>query len=272
MLDAYNNQAEMLDAFNIAQGAALLDGPNTVPDAAPSATPVDPPVYTALMRIKPSGLTKGGWATKAGLARNVFNYIQQHGNPKRETLQKLLGAIGWTLERFEAEARPGTVLSEVRGADAVGIMEVDELFYGPQPLPLLPVYGSAIGGELGDGEEHIQLIELDTSEVLDFLRRPAGLASDRDAYALIIQGDSMYPRFKPGERVAVSPNSEPQIGDDVIVQLRAEGDDRVRMVLIKELVRRTATYVELRQYNPLNVFRISRRKIVAMHQVRGHFL
>jgi phage repressor protein C with HTH and peptisase S24 domain len=134
------------------------------------------------------------------------------------------------------------------------------------------LYGSAIGGDLDESSEHIELTELDVSEVLDFMRRPANLADDTDAYALRIQGESMFPRFKHGERVGVSPKASVEIGDDVIVQLRGESDDRVRMVLVKELVRRTATHIELRQYNPLTTFRIERKKIVSIHKVKGHFL
>lgn len=82
----------------------------------------------------------------------------------------------------------------------------------------------------------------------------------------------MVPRFKPGERVGVSPRAQVDIGDDVIVQLRNGEDDRVRLVLIKELVRRNASYVELRQYNPPVTFRVDRAEIVSMHKVKGHFL
>jgi phage repressor protein C with HTH and peptisase S24 domain len=57
--------------------------------------------------------------------------------------------------------------------------------------------------------------------VLDYLARPPSLADDPDAYAVEIVGESMAPRFEPGERAFVSPKARVGIGDDVIVQLRA---------------------------------------------------
>jgi phage repressor protein C with HTH and peptisase S24 domain len=81
----------------------------------------------------------------------------------------------------------------------------------------------------------------------------------------------MSPRFEPGQRVAVSPREPVSIGDDVIVQLRgAEGDDeRVKMVLVKRLVRRTPSFIELRQFNPDTTFRVEAKRVAALHKVKG---
>ena len=58
----------------------------------------------------------------------------------------------------------------------------------------------------------------------------------------------------------------------MIVQLRGENTNRVRRVLIKELVRRGASHVTLAQYNPPRELQIARSDILAMHKVKGHFL
>jgi hypothetical protein len=58
----------------------------------------------------------------------------------------------------------------------------------------------------------------------------------------------------------------------VIVQLRGENTNRVRRVLIKELVRRNATYIILKQHNPPRELQVERSEIVAIHKVKGHFL
>lgn len=84
----------------------------------------------------------------------------------------------------------------------------------------------------------------------------------------------MRPRFRPGERVGVSPRTPVSIGDDVIVQLRgSDGVDGelVKTVLIKELVRRGSTHVELKQYNPEMTFKVEVKRIAAMHLVRANF-
>ena len=104
------------------------------------------------------------------------------------------------------------------------------------------------------------------------LTRPASLAGDGDAYALTIVGDSMWPRFRPGRRVIVSPKAPVAIGDDVVVRLRegvAGGRRRAVRILIKELVRRTAGFVELRQFNPDVSFRVEGSEVAAIHKVVG---
>lgn len=223
------------------------------------------------MRIKPAHLSPNAWTVQAGVSRQFFSDVRRHGNPAPLTLAKVLNAIGWTKERFEAETGQYPVDTEVRSAGAVGFDELKSMVFGEQALAPLPLYGSAQGGELGE-QHDFELTELDLSEVLDYLRRPAALADDKESYALTIVGNSMSPRFKPGERVGVSPRAQVEIGDDVIVQLRGENTNRVRRVLIKELVRRNAGHIILKQHNPARELQVERSEIVAIHKVKGHFL
>lgn len=43
---------------------------------------------------------------------------------------------------------------------------------------------------------------------------------DREAYALRVRGDSMFPRYRAGEFVIVEPNMDPQPQEDVVVILK----------------------------------------------------
>ena len=228
-----------------------------------------PPMYQALMRIMPSHLTKNAWTATAGVNRSFFTDLKRGNTPKRDTLEKLLTAIGLTVTAFEAQSGLYPVKTEVIGAGAVGRDEMTRLAFGEKPLPALPLYGSAQGAEM---DEDFETTEVDLNDVLDYLQRPVSLANDRDSYALTIVGSSMAPRFKQGERVGVSPQALVEIGDDVIVQLRGENSNRVRRVLIKELVRRGADHVILAQHTPAREIRIEKRDILAMHKVKGHFL
>jgi hypothetical protein len=257
----------MFDKSTIVAKPLPFDIPNM---SKPPETPPDNRVYTSLMALKPPGLSLNAWAQRAGVGRSIFADIRRHGNPTSETLDKLLHVAGVSFVQFDAGLHP--VQSEVRGAGAVGLAEISRAFRGEQPSRDLPLYGSAVGGEYGDVDEHIELTELHLNEVLEWLARPARLVGDKDAYALTIVGDSMAPRFKPGECVAVSPRASIGIGDDVIVQLRNGVDDVVRMVLIKELVRRGSDYVDLKQHNPDQTFRIPWARVSAMHKVGGHYL
>ncbi len=226
-------------------------------------------VYETLEALRPPELSFAAWAKRAGLSRSIFTEIRGHDNPGTGTLDKLLDAIGVTRVAFDA-ARYPLVKTEVAGT---GIGDVRREFFGAEPLPPLPVLGSATGGDHKDVDEEIELTELHLGEVLDYVARPSSLAGDREAYALTIMGNSMSPRFKQGERVVVSPRAMIGVGDDVIVQLRGPDDDgeRIKTVLIKELVRRSASTVTLRQYNPEREFTIDRRRVAAMHKVQSNF-
>lgn len=263
----------MLQALQseLSHGALSFLGCDTSFMARDTATKEPSERYRLLLSLKPERLSEAEWARKAKVSSSWFQDVKKGAIPRVDTLERVLDVIQVSHAQFEALGAP--VASEVRGAGTFGASDVSRRFFGEDPLPRLPLLGTAIGGEYGEAEENIELTELHLGEVLDYLARPVSLANDQDAYALTIVGDSMAPRFKPGEIVSVSPKSPVGIGDDVIVQLRGgEGDDeRITMVLIKELVRRTADHVELRQHNPAVTFRIEARRVAAMHKVRNNF-
>lgn len=180
-----------------------------------------------------------------------------------------IGQVGMSVDAARAELAGQPVRTEVLGTGAVGYQEMKSLVFGDSPLPALPLYGSAQGADM---EQDFETVEVDLGEVLDYLQRPVALANDEESYALTVVGSSMAPRFKPGERVGVSPRAHVEIGDDVIVQLRGENSNRVRQVLIKELVRRSASHITLKQWNPECELQLARSDVLAMHKVKGHFL
>jgi phage repressor protein C with HTH and peptisase S24 domain len=146
--------------------------------------------------------------------------------------------------------------------------------FGSADLPGIPLVGSAIGIRSFDPERDIELTDLDMAEVLYHLRRPMSLADDGKAYALTVIGDSMAPKYDPGTRVIVSPKATVQIRDYVVVQLKSEDaedqyEERVTSVLIKRLVRRSASFIELMQFNPETTFRVGTERIAAIHKVIG---
>ena len=51
------------------------------------------------------------------------------------------------------------------------------------------------------------------------VERPSSLAGDSQAYAVTVVGESMWPRFRPGRKLLVSPAAPVAIGDDVLVRL-----------------------------------------------------
>jgi phage repressor protein C with HTH and peptisase S24 domain len=94
------------------------------------------------------------------------------------------------------------------------------------------------------------------NEEPDHIRRPPALEGRNDIYALTVVGESMRPRYDPGDPVYVDPKAQPRIGDDVVVYLRRpEGEgERIFSVLVKQLARRTSSFIELTQYRPETTF------------------
>jgi SOS-response transcriptional repressor LexA len=217
-----------------------------------------------------AGMAPSKLASEAGLAATTITRAYKGTATTRmsfATREKLRNRFpefpGWT-------DRDGRVRSEVA---SFGDRPFDEK-YGHAETRHLPLLGSAIAIMSFDPDRNIELTEIDASEVLEQIARPASLARDQEAYALTVVGDSMWPRFRPGRRVIVSPRAPVSIGDDVIVQLRgtegeAEYRDRVTLVLIKELVRRSATFIELRQFNPDVTFRVELERVAKIHKVVG---
>lgn len=144
------------------------------------------------------------------------------------------------------------------------------------PAKSVPLLGTAFGTELEE-IEGVETTELMMSEVLDYIARPPSLANDDEAYAVTVIGDSQSPRFEAGELAFVSPKAPVNVGDDVLVQLRSLNDNdegsqlagRISLVLLKRLVKRTATFVELRQFNPDKTFRVPIARVRRIHRVRG---
>ena len=214
-----------------------------------------------LMRFKPEGMTANAWAVQAGVGRTIWADLRRHGNPSRRTLEKLLAVAGSSLAEFEA-LRVGAP-SQMADAPA-GFAERGRA-WRQAPLPPLPLLRSVQRGIWGN--RRIGLMSVDRDMVVERLPRPASLAADRGAYAVTVVSESMWPRFRPGRRIAVSPSSPVDAGDDVLVIL-ADGQG----VLIGELQRQMAQAIGLRQYNPPDEFELSADYFVGVHKVMGELI
>lgn len=100
---------------------------------------------------------------------------------------------------------------------------------------------------------------------VDHMRRPPRLAGVRDAYVVVSDGDSMREWRRHGEPSYAHPHQPVQIGDRVVVQVLLPDGEKVAYV--KELVRRTAKELRLRQYNPPEEITIPMKSVVAVHRI-----
>jgi phage repressor protein C with HTH and peptisase S24 domain len=131
----------------------------------------------------------------------------------------------------------------------------------------LPVYGFAVGGKEDDGEFYMN------GQIADYVRRPPGVPNMRGVFGVYVCGESMFPRFQPGELIFATSAQPPAIGDDVVIELKAmnpESDDEADHAargLIKRLKRRSGSRVIVEQFNPAMDIEFDREEIKAIHRV-----
>jgi phage repressor protein C with HTH and peptisase S24 domain len=123
----------------------------------------------------------------------------------------------------------------------------------------VPIYGMAVGGSNGDFRFN--------GQVVDYVRRPPGIAHARNVYALWIMGDSMSPWNKDGDLIYVSSARPPVAGDYVVIQLNDESDGAPGASMVKQLVAKTPTQLKLLQHNPAKEFAVALTKVKAVHKV-----
>lgn len=125
----------------------------------------------------------------------------------------------------------------------------------------IPVLGEAVGGD--DGEY------IFNGSVLDYVDCPPSLENVPNAYAVYIDGESMAPRFRPGETAWVHPTKPARRGDDVVVQVHRDRDDdgAPPRGFVKEFVGWTSSKLVLHQFNPDKQIEFTREQVVSVHPI-----
>ena len=131
-------------------------------------------------------------------------------------------------------------------------------FQGPRDVP---VKGTAVGGGDGDGDFRFN------GDDIDWAPRPSGIAGRKGVYALYVQNDSMYPRYRDGARLYVDANRRPAPGDDVVVELYPSEEDGAGSGYIKAFVKQTATTVVVEQFNPARQIVFDLHAVKSLHRV-----
>jgi phage repressor protein C with HTH and peptisase S24 domain len=130
---------------------------------------------------------------------------------------------------------------------------------GPAALgATIPVYGHAVGGPEG------QFI-LNGNKISDVIA-PASLAGVSGAYAVLMVGESMEPRYHPGETLYVNPRLPIRRGDYVVVQIIGSDEDQPE-AYVKKFVNQDAHVLRLEQYNPRKIVEFPRRRVASVHKI-----
>ncbi len=134
---------------------------------------------------------------------------------------------------------------------------IPELHNMPKLERTLPIFGSA-AGSAGDGSFSV------SEDIVVWVPCPPGLMGARDAYALYVQGESMQPRYWPGDLIFISPHRPYRSGDMVDIQARKNGETES---WIKEFRKTEGNEIVTGQYNPPSEIRFERSRIVEIQRV-----
>ncbi len=209
---------------------------------------------------------------RAGLNRDAVRDIlrRKSKNASMATLQALAKALGGDLSLFssgESLPAPLQLSPSVRPAPMPAVPP------GQWPRDV-PVVGGGLAAPLhivqAGAPLDIEQTSLDFGTDPDYAPRPPAFSSNRQLYCVYVWGDSMMPRFDAGDRLYVDPRRPPSVGDDVVVQLRADpqsDDTQVVVALIKRLARRNGSTIELLQYNPATNIVIETTRVAAVHRI-----
>lgn len=172
------------------------------------------------------GHSTSALAKLAGLDATAFNIskrVSKDGRerwPSTESIAKVLEATGESFDVF----LNGTGAFFQRGAQA--------------DLATVPLLGLAQAGSGG----FFDSAGFPAGQGWDEVRLPS--PSETGIYALEVQGNSMEPLYREGDRIVVSPTEQVRRGDRVVVKTR-DGE-----VMAKILARQTAKQIELHSINP----------------------
>lgn len=197
-----------------------------------------------------------------------------------EELADRIGAHSVTISKLKSGKMK--LDDEWRARIAVGIGLPEEALFGYDPLPepkpaemfqspkripkapavndnrMIPLYGLAAGSLVGAHSV--------SSDLPEEVPCPPSLREVLGAYALVTTGESMVPRFFPGERLYVNPNQRVRPGDHVVIQTTTQ-DDNMTETWVKRFDSEDDAAVITSQYNPPGRIEFKRRYVRYVHRV-----
>lgn len=238
-----------------------LDAPKL--DAKGHPVPVSPGGTTMGDRIKAArvaaGLTQEQVARQFGIKGSaVTQWESDASRPESRRMGTLAAMLRVSLDHLVRGEGPPP-----RGAPPPPPMTIPDhdiatLLPNARPVELgradLPVLGKAQGGPDG----HFSLAE----SPIEWVARPAALAGIRDAYALVVENDSMTDFGLPeGTVMHVHPHRGPRTGGYCVL-VKTNGDN-----FVKRYIARRGGKVVVEQSNPRKVLEFPEREIRAVHRI-----
>ncbi|MHA6692378.1 S24 family peptidase [Devosia sp. A449] len=172
------------------------------------------------------GLSVSALAKLAGLDATAFNVskrVSKDGRerwPSTESIAKILEATGESFDAFLTGTGAFLQLNDNQPSRSVPLLGLAQAGAGG--------FFDSAGFPAGQGWDEIAL--------------PA--PGEGGIYALEVQGDSMEPLYREGDRIVVSPTEQVRRGDRVVLKTH-DGE-----VMAKILYRQTGKQIELHSINP----------------------
>lgn len=189
------------------------------------------------------------------------------------SLAKLVGISQQSMEAIENDrTKKSRYLPKIAQVLEIQLNELDDSLREDTQIPLkdftkslmgeknFPVYAS---GEAGTGALVV------TTDPVDYVRRPAPLAEVKDAYGLIIVGESMVPELRPGDTALIHPHLPPSREDCCVFY--ADDGNGTQRVLVKAFTRATATHWYVEQWNPPKKLTLDRQEWQKCHLIVGSY-
>jgi SOS-response transcriptional repressor LexA len=164
--------------------------------------------------FKRTGLTQKEFAEKLGVSdRSIQYWLAAEKYPQEHLRATLCERLKLTSEYLFGE-KPLTIYPPPGGIVPVAHDSPSNVRIEPphiiRRVPVVSWASAGLGHNYADLAEQIdEWVDCETK--------------DPNSYALIIEGDSMLPDFKPGDRIVISPNREAQNGDVVVARLADSG-------------------------------------------------
>lgn len=199
------------------------------------------------------GISQADLARRVGISQPAIQKIEDGRTEQSKYLPQIAVILGLDLQTISQSATQATPAS--------GFVPESRIFASTGEK--LPVYASAEGGP---GELVVN------TDPVDWMPKPAPVASVRGAYGLIITGYSMIPEFEPGDTAIVNPHLPVTPGSTYIFYAERDGSARAT---IKRLRKATTESWLVSQWNPpegmRSDFSLSRREWGVCHRVLGKF-
>ncbi|WP_246708085.1 helix-turn-helix transcriptional regulator [Bartonella sp. HY038] len=221
-------------------------------------------------RLEKLGKSERKASLEAGLSDSFLRNIREGKSlsPRIDTLEKIAVVLQTTAQWLmngegnaeflhqNAHLDPSSGIYNDNGndlAESANGMIVKGLKFGTRRLP---VFGQAVGGVDGD-------FPMNGTVLFDVLCPPQ-LEDVEDAYAIMISGDSMYPRYEDGELAFIDPNRRVKKGDYVVAQVIIKNDTTPH-AFIKKFLRHNAQELVLEQFNPMKELSFPHANVVSVH-------